>query len=88
MYLEVKKFRYFVEGRKFAICTDHKPLTFVFNKVSDKWSPRQQRHIGVVSESTTDIRYVPGPDSVAWQMHFPERLRKNPVPSQAWRMVY
>ena len=34
MYLAVKKFRYFIEGRKFAIFTDHKPLTFVFNKVS------------------------------------------------------
>ena len=30
MYLAVKKFRYFIEGRKFAIFTDHKPLTFVF----------------------------------------------------------
>ena len=64
IYLAVKKFRYFVEGRKFAIFTDHKPLTFVFNKVSDKWSPRQQRHLCFVSEITTDIRYVPGPDNV------------------------
>ena len=64
IYLAVKKFRYFVEGRKFAIFTDHKPLTFVFNKVSDKWSPRQQRHLCFVSEFTTDIRYVPGPDNV------------------------
>ena len=64
MYLAVKKFRYCVEGRKFAIFTDHKPLTFVFNKVSDKWSPRQQRHLCFLSEFTTDIRYVPGPDNV------------------------
>ena len=64
MYLAVKKFRYFTEGRKFAIFTDHKPLTFVFNKVSDKWSPRQQRHLCFLSEFTTDIRYVPGPDNV------------------------
>ena len=64
MYLVVKKFRYYVEGRKFAIFTDHKPLTFVFNKVSDKWSPRQQRHLCFISEFSTDIRYVPGPDNV------------------------
>ena len=64
MYLAVKKFRYFIEGRTFAIFTDHKPLTFVFNKVSDKWSPRQQRHLCFVSEFTTDIRYVPGADNV------------------------
>ena len=34
VYMAVKKFRYFIEGRRFAIFTDHKPLTFVFNKVS------------------------------------------------------
>ena len=64
VYLAVKKFRYFIEGRTFVIFTDHKPLTFVFNKVSDKWSPRQQRHLCFVSEFTTDIRYVPGADNV------------------------
>ena len=64
MYLAVKKFRYFIEGRKFTLFTDHKPLTFVFNNVSDKWSPRQQRHLCLVSEFTTDIRYVPGADNV------------------------
>ena len=64
MYLAVKNFRYFVEGRRFAIFTDHKPLTYVFNKVSDKWSPRQQRHLCFLSKFTTDIRYVPGPDNV------------------------
>ena len=64
MYLAVKNFRYFIEGRKFAIFTDHKPLTLMFNKVSDKWSSRQQRHLCFVSEFTTDIRYVPGADIV------------------------
>ena len=34
MYMAVKKFRYITEGRKFSIFTAHKPLTFVFNKVS------------------------------------------------------
>ena len=64
VYLAVKNFRYFIVGWKFAIFTDHKPLTFVFNTVSDKWSPRQQRHLCFVSEFTTDIRYVRGADNV------------------------
>ena len=28
IYLSIKHFRYFVEGRKFHIITDHKPLFF------------------------------------------------------------
>ena len=64
MYLALKKFRYFIEGRPVTLFTDHKPLTFVFNNVSDKWSPRLQRHLCFVSEFTTDIRYVKGVDNV------------------------
>ena len=56
MYMAVKKFRYFIEGRKFTLFTDHRPLTLVFNNVSDKWSPRQQRHLCFVAEFTTDAR--------------------------------
>ena len=64
MYLAVKKFRYSIEGRKFTLFTDHRPLTFVFNNVSVRWSPRQQRHLCFVAEFTTDVRYVPGADNV------------------------
>ena len=64
MYLAVKKFRYFIEGRQVTLFTDHLPLTFVYKNISDKWSPRQQRHLCFVSEFTTDVRYVPGADNV------------------------
>ena len=64
MYLAVKKFRYFIEGRQVTLFTDHRPLTFVCKDMSDKWSPRQQRHLCFVSEFTTDIRYVPAADNV------------------------
>ena len=64
MYLAVKKFRYFIERRKFTLFTGHRPLTFVFNNVSDKWSPHQQQHLCFVAEFTTDVRYVPGADNV------------------------
>ena len=36
MYLAVKKFRHFIEGRQFTLFTDHKPLTFAFSSASDK----------------------------------------------------
>ena len=35
MFLAVRHFRYFLEGRQFTLFTDHKPLTFVFACVSD-----------------------------------------------------
>ena len=43
--------------------TDHKPLTFAFAKVTEPWSPRQQRHLAAISEFTTDIRHVAGKDN-------------------------
>jgi len=63
LFLAVRHFRYFLEGRPFVAYTDHKPLTFAFSKVSEPWSPRQQRHLAAVSEFTTDIRHVSGKDN-------------------------
>nr|VZI10451.1 unnamed protein product [Spirometra erinaceieuropaei] len=36
IYLAVKHFRHFLEGRDFAVFTDHKPLTFALRSYSDK----------------------------------------------------
>ena len=63
LYLAIRHFRYFLEGRHFVVYTDHKPLTFAFAKVSDPWSTRQQRHLTYISEFTTDIRHVAGKDN-------------------------
>ena len=59
-YLAIRHFRYFLEGRCFTLFTDHKPLTFAISKISDPWSPRQQRHLAYVSEFTTDVRHIEG----------------------------
>ena len=60
LYLGVRHFRYFLEGREFTAYTDHKPLTFCMAKTSDPWSSRQQRQLAYISEFTTDIRHIQG----------------------------
>jgi cleavage and polyadenylation specificity factor subunit 1 len=62
-YLAVRHFRWMLEGRKFCIYTDHKPLTFALHRSSDAWSARQQRHLSYVAEFTSDIRHVPGKEN-------------------------
>ena len=63
IYLAVKHFRYFLEGRTFHVATDHKPLTFAFKARSDRYTPRQSRHLDYISQFTTDLRHVCGLDN-------------------------
>ena len=60
VYLSIKHFRYFVEGREFHVLTDHKPLIFALNSSSDKHTPRQARHLDYIAQFTTDIRHIKG----------------------------
>ena len=60
VYLPVRHFQYFVEGRVFHINTDHKPLTFALQSSAEQRSPRQARHLAFISEFTTDIRHIEG----------------------------
>ena len=65
IYLAIRHFRHFVEGRGFTIFTDHKPLTLTLSSAnSDKWTPRQTRHLSFISEFTSDIRHVDEKDNV------------------------
>ena len=63
VYLSIKHFRYFLEGRIFHVITDHKPLTFAFNASPDRHSPRQCRHLDFISQFTTDLRHIRGVDN-------------------------
>nr|VZI51842.1 unnamed protein product [Spirometra erinaceieuropaei] len=57
IYLAIKHFRYYIEGRDFCIYTEHKPLTYALSTSSDKYSPREARHLDFISQYTTDIRF-------------------------------
>lgn len=64
MYLAVRHFRHWLEGRTSHVYTDHKPITFAFKQNPDKASPRQARQLDYIGQHTTDIRHVHGQDNV------------------------
>ena len=59
IYLAVKHFRHFLDGKPFTIFTDHKPLVFAFASATDR-SPRQTRHLSYIAEFSTDVRHIKG----------------------------
>ena len=64
VYLTIKHFRYFLEGRQFYVLTDHKPLTFALNARLDCHSPRQARHLDYIAQFASNIHHVQGPNNV------------------------
>ncbi|GFQ87529.1 retrovirus-related Pol polyprotein from transposon 297 [Trichonephila clavata] len=63
-YMAIKYFRHMVEGRSFTLFTDHKPLVYAFKQKEDKCTPRQLRHLDLIGQFTTDIRYLKGSENV------------------------
>ena len=60
IFLSIRHFRHMLEGRPFAVYTDHKPLTFALRTSSDKYSPREINQLDYISQFTSDIRYLQG----------------------------
>ena len=65
IYLAVRHFKHFLDGRSFTILTDHKPLTFMFTSSMRNATARQRRHMNCISNYTSDIRYIQGDQNVA-----------------------
>jgi hypothetical protein len=63
-YLSLRHFWYMLDGRKFHILSDHKPLTQALHRVSDPWTPRVQRQLSFLAELTSDVRHFPGKANV------------------------
>ena len=64
VYLAIKHFHHFLEGRHFHVLTDHKPLTFALNTHSDCHSPCQACQLDYISQFTSTIHHVYGLDNV------------------------
>lgn len=65
MYLAIKHFRHYVEGREFFIVMDYKPLTHVLSTHSKQHSPCQVPHLDFITQFTSDIRYISGTANTA-----------------------
>lgn len=59
IYVSIRHFQYFLEGREFVVYTDHKPLTTALASKAVR-SPRQTRHLDWISQYTNDIRHIKG----------------------------
>jgi cleavage and polyadenylation specificity factor subunit 1 len=53
-----------VEGRRFVIFADYKPLTYAFQQRRNKCSPRQFPHLEFIGQFSTDFKHVSGQDNV------------------------
>src|SRR5678815_2640985 len=64
IYLAIKHFRYFIDGREFHILTDHLPITYAIRASTVKQSPRKARHLEFIAQFTTDICHVKGAENI------------------------
>ena len=60
IHLAIRKFRYYVEGFKFTVYTDHMPLLAALEMASEPHSARQTRQLAAIAEYTMDIQHVSG----------------------------
>ena len=58
IYLSIKHFRHYIEGRQFSVYTDSKPFTYALLMSSDKHTSRQIHHLNLISQLTSGIRRV------------------------------
>ncbi len=65
IYLSIRHFQHFLEGRQFRVLTDHKPLTHALRSKAEHYTPRQVRHMAYISEFTTDICHIKGKANAA-----------------------
>ena len=64
IFLAIKDFRYFVEGRPLIIWIDHASLTHAIPSALTESTGRRLRQLQFISEFTSDIRHIKGEENV------------------------
>ena len=64
VYATVLNFRSWFGSNDVHVLTDHQPLVSALTKGGDRANQRQCRHLDLISQFVTDIRYVKGADNV------------------------
>ena len=63
--LQIRHYRYFVDGRQFTVYTDHAPLCHVIFTYSRHSSPLQHsRHLNFISQFTSDVQFIKEKDNL------------------------
>ncbi|MFN9938370.1 MAG: hypothetical protein ACK56I_02740, partial [bacterium] len=64
----IRHFRFMLEGRRFTLYTDHKPLTTAVRRSTEPWTEpwtaKQCRQLAYLAEYTSDIQHRAGTDTV------------------------
>jgi cleavage and polyadenylation specificity factor subunit 1 len=63
IFLAVRHFSYFLEGRQFTVLTDHRPLLSALTTSSQTLSPRVLRQLAYISQFDCDIKHIRGIDN-------------------------
>ena len=64
LYLSLRHFSYFLEGRTFTLFTDHKPLVSAVTSPMKPVTARQLRQLSYVAQVTAGVRYISGENNM------------------------
>jgi hypothetical protein len=60
----IRHFRFMLEGRRFTLFTDRKPLTTAIRRSTEPWTAKQCRQLAYIAEFTSDIQHIADSDNV------------------------
>lgn len=63
IFLAIRHFSYFLDGRTFTVLTDHRPLTSAMTTNSQTLSPRVTRQLAFISQYDCQINHVRGEEN-------------------------